>query len=338
MEPPSRRALADPWDPFRRFPLDGVLERNAYAPGWMAVLALLLCFVLFQVLISPLAVVAFLLAEGVAPDELLAAMTTDLAAHGRSLISANTIGQYLGLAVPAYLLARMSTTRPAALLRLRAPDPALLALGLAGLFALLPVVEWLGSVNSTLPLPEWLREFEQQQLDLIAQLLGNETNVPLNLFMLALTPAFCEELLFRGYVQRQGERAFGAAAGIAFSGILFGLYHLRITQVVPLSLLGVYLAYLAWRTGSLWAPVVVHFANNAFAVALGAYVARHPELGIEDVEQLNLPWYLAVLGAALFVGIVVMVHRRAEGLLAASEAANQTAATHLSYTSEEAGS
>jgi uncharacterized protein len=236
-------------------------------------------------------------------------LTNALEEHGRVILTANTIGQVLGLALPALVLARMHTTRGWAFLRVRATDLPMMLLALLGLAALLPVVQWLGGVNETLPLPETIRRFEQSQLDLIERVLMQDTHLLFNLLALALTPAICEELLFRGYVQRQSERGFGVLGGILFSGIAFGLYHLRLTQLLPLAVLGIYIAYVAWRTGSLWPAIMVHFANNAFAVMLGAYIARHPELGVDRIDNMRVPWYLVASGVTFFILVAFAMER-----------------------------
>lgn len=307
--------LPDEWERSGPIPLGGWLERSEYGPLMMAFFGLIAAFVLFQLVLSPIALVAILMLEGVPPTELLADVEELIERHAASLLGANTVGQILGLALPAYLLARLHTSRPAAFLRIRRSDGVLIVLAFAGLIAVTPAIQWLGVVNEQLPLPDFVRGFEQSQMELIERVLSVDTGILFNLAVLAVTPAICEELLFRGYVQRQAERGLGIAGGILFSGIVFGLYHLRLSQALPLCVLGIYLAWLVWRTGSLWPAVIVHFTNNAIAVALGAYISRNPNLDIADLEQMNVPWYLVVLGVALFGAILVGIHRTAESML-----------------------
>lgn len=299
-------------DARRPIPLDGLFERRGFSPLWTTFAALILAFILFQLIITPLAVVVLLLIEGISTDALLTDPSMLVEQHAGILLTANTIGQVLGLCLPAWWLARMHTRRPLAFLRVRRLDTSFMAPALAALVALLPVVQWLGAVNGALPLPEAIREFEASQMELIRQVLHADANIAFYLIVLALTPAFCEELLFRGYVQRQAERGLGAVGGILFSGIVFALYHLRFSQVLPLAALGVFMAYLVWRTGSIWPAIAVHFANNAVAVVMGAYIARHPEHEITDIEHINMPWYLVVLGGCLFVLFVLAIERRAQ--------------------------
>jgi hypothetical protein len=245
-----------------------------------------------------------------------------LESQAQVFIISNTIGQVLGLALVAWGLARMHTTRTAGFLRLRKPDVPLLILSVLGLVALIPVVQWAGILNEQLPLPEVVREWDQAQMELVEKILLGDFSIFFSLAMLALTPALCEELMFRGYVQRQAERGLGAAGGILLSGIIFGLYHLRLTQALPLSLLGIYLAYLAWRTGSLWIPILIHFLNNGLAVFAAAYIENRPDLDISALEEMEIPWYIAVAGLAFFLVIARTMHQRAEALTAKALTAN----------------
>jgi uncharacterized protein len=292
-------------------PLDGPAERGQFPPMMMAFAALIGAFVLFQLVFSPIAMVVLFLLQGLDPREMLRVFSDTLEEQAHVILSANTIGQVLGLAIPAFLFARLSSSRVNEFIRLRRSDVALSGLAVAGLIALIPVIQLLGSINERLPLPNFLEGLEQSQIEMIETILRIDTGLFFNLVVLAVTPAFCEEFLFRGYIQRQAERSWGIAAGILFSGIVFGLYHLRLTQALPLSVLGIYLAYLVWRTGSLWPAIIVHFANNAIAVIVADIVRRRDDIDYDVVNNIDIPWLAIVLGAILFAGIVAFMHRYA---------------------------
>lgn len=310
--------LPDPWERKGPILLDRILERQQFAPMLTAILALLFAFIFFQVIISPVAIFAMLLARGVPLSEFSEALGEGVAEYTDVLLIGNTIGQVLGLAIPALLFSRLHASRWTSFLRIRRVDWTLVILSVIGLVALIPFVQWIAGVNELLPIPDWLRRFEQSQTELIESMLMKEGgSIFFNLVVLALTPAICEELLFRGYVQRQSERSLGIAGGILFSGIVFGLYHLRLTQVIPLSVLGIYLAYIMWRTGSIWPAVIAHFTNNAFSVLLAAYTSTLPEPEAEVLDQLDLPWYFIVTGMVLFVAIIYGMNRIAREHLAA---------------------
>lgn len=313
-ETSDRPTLGDRWERRGWLPLDGPLERGAVSETamgfWTGVLGLGASFLLFQLLISPvLLLVQIGLSEGGMsgvqamsnPDQLLATYT-------RELIISNSGGQLLGLAVPALMMARLHSTRAVNYLRIRSVDSRFLLLAAVGVMGLQPVVQWLAQVNQQLPLPETVRTFEQTQLELIRTVLESGLGVSFNLVMLALVPGFCEEVLFRGYAQRQFERASGPVGGILLSGVLFGFYHLRPSQVLPLIVLGLYLAYLTWRTGSLWPAVLVHVLHNGLAVVVARLVQEKQAYDMQTLEQAPMPWYAVVGGFAIFGGVVYVLH------------------------------
>ncbi|PSQ81482.1 MAG: CPBP family intramembrane metalloprotease domain-containing protein [Bacteroidetes bacterium QS_1_63_11] len=179
---------------------------------------------------------------------------------------------------------------------------------LAGVVGLQPVTQWLAELNQQLPLPETVRLMEQSQLELIRNVLESNMRLISNVAMLALVPGICEELLFRGYAQRQFERAVGPVGGILLAGVLFGVYHLRPSQLLPLTALGLYMAYLVWRTGSLLSAMAVHVAHNGLAVVGARYAESHPDYDLQAVENAIMPWYAVLVGFVIVGGVLYVVH------------------------------
>lgn len=83
----------------------------------------------------------------------------------------------------------------------------------------------------------------------------------------ALLPAFCEEFAFRGYIQGNLSPLGGRWPWI-ISGLLFGMMHLSLIRLLPLSLLGMVFAYAVLRSGSVWTGVIMHLVNNATVIGL----------------------------------------------------------------------
>ncbi|MGA7303848.1 MAG: type II CAAX endopeptidase family protein [Rhodothermales bacterium] len=291
--------------------LTGWLERQDFHPVLAGFLLFVVTFVLFQGLATVIAVAMVASTTGFArPEDLLSALQD---ATGPLLVG-NTIGQFFGMAIPVLLWTKLHTRQTANYLRFKAPDPGLVILSIIGLVALFPVIQWLGQVNQSLPLPKVLVDLERSQMELIERILSGGVSLPATVFALAITPAICEEMLFRGYLQRQFERSLGAAGGIVVTGILFGLYHFRLSQAIPLAMLGVYLGFLVWRTGSIWVVVIIHFLNNGFAIAANSYVAANPDLGIKDIDAMAVPWPLVVGGALILAGVVTLMNKRVEAM------------------------
>ena len=86
----------------------------------------------------------------------------------------------------------------------------------------------------------------------------------------------CEELAFRGFVQRGFENSFGKGQGLLVSSVLFGLLHGLNTlyAVVPVFVVGLVLGYVWQRTGgNTTATAVMHGVYDAIAIAIAYYVS-----------------------------------------------------------------
>ncbi|MGB3542587.1 type II CAAX prenyl endopeptidase Rce1 family protein [Rubrivirga sp.] len=311
-------AIVDAWPWATPSRLTGWFERNGFTPILTALLVFVVAFVLFQVVIAPIVIgigiaIDFARNGETAPPDMGSVMEMVME-NGQLLMTANTVGQILGFAVLALVVARLHTPDVREYLRIRRADASALGLAALGWACLYPAVIWTGQLNGSIPLPEWLESLEQGQIDMIEGLLmGDSLSTGFLFIALALTPSVCEELLFRGYLQRQVERSWGTIMSIVLVGIFFGLYHLRLSQAIPLSLLGIYLGFVVWATGSLWSGFLVHLLNNGLAVVATSVARNDPDLDLELIEAMGMPWYLGVAGLVLCIGVsrVLAARRRA---------------------------
>jgi len=111
----------------------------------------------------------------------------------------------------------------------------------------------------------------------------NEAPFWLTILAIAITPAICEELVFRGYIQSQyKDRAILKAALI--NGLFFAIIHLNIHQFVYAFVMGVLFAYLVHYTRSIWAGIITHFIINASQATLFRLLALLPEPYYADAQ------------------------------------------------------
>ena len=85
----------------------------------------------------------------------------------------------------------------------------------------------------------------------------------LALFVFVLLPALCEELAFRGFILSGLRRRFRPWTAIFLSSFLYALYQMNVLQVLPHFLLGVVLALLVLRTGSIGGAIVFRLVWEA---------------------------------------------------------------------------
>ena len=93
------------------------------------------------------------------------------------------------------------------------------------------------------------------------------------LLTMALVPAVCEELLFRGFVLNQLLGPETRARAILVSAVLFGIFHRHLLLILPAGLAGLLFAVMVQRSRSLATAILAHFTVNACAVALSHWQA-----------------------------------------------------------------
>lgn len=95
------------------------------------------------------------------------------------------------------------------------------------------------------------------------------------LVVLAVTPAVCEEVVFRG-VLLSSTRTLETWRAVVLNGVVFGAFHLSFeapVRFLPTAWLGIVMAWAVVRTGSLTTAVLMHFLNNATIVLLASLPA-----------------------------------------------------------------
>ena len=93
-------------------------------------------------------------------------------------------------------------------------------------------------------------------------------------FVVAVTPAVCEEMLFRGLIYHSMKERYRASVTIAIVAVLFGIYHMSLVKFIPTGLLGLALCYVVYKSGSIYPSMMMHFINNALSVLVTYYPER----------------------------------------------------------------
>jgi membrane protease YdiL (CAAX protease family) len=137
---------------------------------------------------------------------------------------------------------------------------------------------------------------------------SESTAYPLLLVIVGLGPAIGEEVVFRGLIGRGLIARWGVAGGVLLTSLLFAAAHVSPAHAIATLPIAVFLhvAYLA--TGSIGAPIFVHFLNNALSVTMLKY-----SLGQQVQVSLGL---LATAAVSVAVTAALLLRERpAEGVL-----------------------
>ncbi|TVQ01935.1 MAG: CPBP family intramembrane metalloprotease [Balneolaceae bacterium] len=280
-------------------------ERNGFAHWAIAILWLILAFVLFQVVAS-LVLVAYLFITGGITSG--AGFQEFLTENTAVLFVANSIGQILFIGLATFVVVKLHTggEKVKNFLRLNWDSKTLPFIGLGVLLVLSvqPIVIYLGYLNSLLPVPDLFSDLQITQYQMIENFLKSEGILLFALLNIAMVPALCEEVLFRGYVMRAFEKSWGIIASIIISGIVFGMFHIQLGNLLPLASLGIILALMTWLSNSIWPAVIAHFINNGMAVLIGI---TYPELLFREMTFEILPPIWLLIVSILFTLLLIRV-------------------------------
>jgi len=267
-------------------------------------LALFLIFVIFFIIANGISVAAFLM--GIQADSL----------------GLQAFSQVVCFAGTALAFAFLFADKPVAFLQLAGNRRMALSLlgALLVMLSLVPLSDWLSNLNEGFHLPQRWAALEQSLRDIedLSQrtveglLLRDGAGVfCLNILVLAILPALCEELLFRGALQQTLCRLFANQhAAVWVTAAIFSLFHLEFFAFLPRFVLGVALGYLFVYGKSIWINAFAHFVNNAAVVVMYAFV-NAGKIDISVAESFNSPWYLALASLALaaFFFYIFFLHK-----------------------------
>ncbi len=185
----------------------------------------------------------------------------------------SSITQLALIAAPALLMTVALGHRPKETLALGAPKT-WLSIPICMLLAVVlhPVAV---SLSALLQILYPLSEATRLQLQPISQLL-QEAPWWQALLVVALTPAICEELAFRGFILGGLRRLGRAWPAIAISSVFFGLAHGVLQQSISAALLGLVLGYIVIHCKSIWPAMGFHFVHNGMTLALSRADAWMP--------------------------------------------------------------
>lgn len=191
------------------------------------------------------------------------------------------VTQFMFLLLPALLLSQLQGNRFKSFFRLNAPKTDVFIYSVIGITCLQPSIPFYiliqDKILSAIPVidkiynlvKELYEKIDKYMLDIVSSYSVSE--FLLVVFVIAVTPAICEEFLFRGLILKNLERVYSKAISIIACGILFGLFHFQILNAIPLIGLGIYISLIVICSDSLYTGIVCHFITNTYA-AVSVYI------------------------------------------------------------------
>ncbi len=213
------------------------------------------------------------------------------------------VTQLVMIATPAMLMALLLTRNPRKTLLLRLPRwwtvPAAAVLAIA----LHPAVKLLQVIV------EQLYPTSQGVKDALESALGDAPSFWPAVLVIALVPAICEELAFRGFILSGLQNLGSKWRAIVVSSLMFGATHTVLQQSIITSAVGAIIAYVAVQSGSILPGMVFHFTHNSLMLVIGQYyksetLSRYIQ-PLSDGKDFIYSWWLFDIG--LIVAGVLLV-------------------------------
>ncbi len=223
------------------------------------------------------------------------------------------LSSIISFALPALLAAKFIQKEEPAFRQLgmtESPRFTKYLLAIVFMLAIMPAIEFISSLNASYSFPESLKGLEEylRNIDESAMqstmkaLAGNGIGAfILNLIVLAITPAVCEEMFFRGVLQKFFvDNIRNKHIAILLTAFIFSAIHMQFSGLLPRFILGAVLGYLFYSSGSLWLSIVAHATNNALVVIaaffFGAEISASP-----DLSAYTNPWWICAIVAGLAI-------------------------------------
>lgn len=189
-------------------------------------------------------------------------------------------GQILLILLPALLLSRYIYSDVTSILRVKFPTKKEIMIFVVGLIILTPLLQNFLYIQNFIiekiaegnPFIKSIKNLVDQ-LDKLLESTYTNLIVAHSFFegsfiilIVAVVPALCEEVFFRGFVQSSFEHKFKPFWSALLTAVFFGVYHFNPYGLVPLIALGTYFGFAAYTSNSIFIPMILHFLNNFLAI------------------------------------------------------------------------
>lgn len=126
----------------------------------------------------------------------------------------------------------------------------------------------------------------------------------LAIFGIAIIPGICEELLFRGVMQKNIMNDKKPIYAILITSTLFMLMHGDVYSIPYTFALGVLMGYLAYRSSSVLPAICYHIVNNTIAVCALYITSLFPQETLMEAESINMSQDIS---AFIYIGIAALI-------------------------------
>jgi len=308
-DPPKEEAEKEETIENKNLPLGHITP--AISPIGAAFIGLFGGFFLYQIIGGLLAVIIFGFDLENAP------------VNGVRLIT--MAGQILFILLPALLFSKWFYQDVGTIIRFKFPKWREILLFVLGIIILTPLLQnylyiqnyYVEQLAASSGLVKSVKSFFDSLNELVEKTYGNLITAHsvfeglLVVVVIAAVPAICEEVMFRGFIQRSFEFKLKPFWAAIITAVFFAVYHFNPYAVVPLIVLGFYFGFAAYISNSIFVPMTLHFLNNFAAVMLFFIFGDDELIKSTPNADIDLPstfgsFFVLLI---LFLGILVVIKR-----------------------------
>lgn len=226
-------------------------------------------------------------------------------------------GQILFILLPALVLAKVIYEDVTSLLRIKFPSLKEIALFTIGIIIITLLLQnylyiqnfCINELSKQYSFIKSAKTFLDSLNDMVEKTYGDLLAVhnPLDLILVvtvvSIVPALCEETMFRGFIQRSFEFKYSPFISALITAIFFGLYHFNPYGLIPLTGLGLFFGYAAYKSESILVPMFLHFLNNFAAVIFFIAFGKEDLINSAAAPQIDIK--ISLMGFAAFILIFI---------------------------------
>lgn len=186
---------------------------------------------------------------------------------------------------------------------------ALIALGLSGA---------LGTLNEMIPISaKWAARFKKMETAYLEQIkvmavMKNFNDYLFSLIVIALAPAFVEEIFFRGTMQRFLQNWFKQPiVAVIITSFIFSAIHFSYYGFLPRFALGIILGLIFIYTNNIWFSILAHFINNGVAVT-GIYFYTRMNKSMDEALNETVPLYVGLIVLPIIIALLILLKKESE--------------------------
>lgn len=192
----------------------------------------------------------------------------------------------------------------------RTPNIQYILLSILFVFCAYPIVNASFYVNALIPLPDWMHHSERATQAILEKILDTDSILKTltSIFIISVTPAICEEIIFRGFIQKVlQDKLKKDHLAIWITATIFSLIHFQFEGFLPRLTLGALMGYCYYWSKNLWVPIIVHGLNNLIPILAMLMLGKNLTDTTQQEPEINI-WLL--IGSIVATIIIVRIFMR----------------------------